>query len=145
MTLGDNHQTATLQYSMNGVDSTIQLQPFYDGPANLYNGYWWDPKTNGRGVRLYRKGNELFGIAFLYDQAGKDVWFTFQGQLTGDQFAGKLSRFTGPKLVEPWDSSLIQNKEIGEVNLQFMKNSRINAQFVIDEEDFDWNLQPFRF
>ncbi len=130
---------------MNGIDSTIELQPFYDGPANLYNGYWWDPETNGRGVRLYRKGNELFGIAFLYDQVGKDVWFTFQGQLTGDQFAGKLSRFTGPKLGESWDASLIQGHEIGEVSLQFMKTNQINGKFNIDGERFDWKLEPFRF
>jgi hypothetical protein len=145
LTLGDDKLSATLQYSVGGVASTIQLQPFFDGPANLYNGYWWDPETSGRGVRLYRKNNDLFGIAFLYDQSGNDTWFTFQGQLISDQFEGKLSRFTGPKLGELWDTGLVQHQEVGNVSLKFNANGRINAQFEVNGLNFDWNLQPFRF
>jgi hypothetical protein len=94
---------------------------------------------------LYRKGNDLFGIAFLYDQSGKDTWVTFQGQLTGDHFEGKLSRFTGPKLGELWDTSVVQHQEAGNVALKFNANGRINAQFEVNGLNFDWNLQPFRF
>jgi hypothetical protein len=145
LTLGDDKLSATLQYSISGVDSTIQLQPFYDGPANVYNGYWWDPQTSGRGLRLYRKGNELFGIAFLYDQSGNDMWLTFQGQSISDQFTGKLFRSTGPKLGEKWDMNLIQHQEVGDITLKFNTNGRINAQLEINGQVFDWSLQPFRF
>ncbi|MEO8755581.1 MAG: hypothetical protein ABI624_23195 [Casimicrobiaceae bacterium] len=62
----------------------IERQAFGTGaPAlQLATGWWWNPDESGRGYSVEMQGNNLFVVAFMYDDAGKPVWHYSAGPMT---------------------------------------------------------------
>ena len=124
LTLNQARSRFDFSYQIEGVQGNLNLQPFYQGPANQYDGFWWHPETSGQGVQIYHKGDYLFGCAYLYDASGQSVWVTFQGQLIGQVFKARLQRFTGPHLGKAWDINQVQGEVVGDITLKLTGGKR---------------------
>ena len=49
------------------------------------NGWYWNKNESGRGFNIEIQDNLLFMSAFMYDVAGKQVWYTSAGRMTSDR------------------------------------------------------------
>lgn len=58
------------------------------------NGWWWNPDESGRGYSIEVQGDTLVMAAFMYDVAGKPVWYLSYGPLTtAGHYEGVWSEF----------------------------------------------------
>ncbi|MEO8509013.1 MAG: hypothetical protein ABI593_15405, partial [Betaproteobacteria bacterium] len=46
------------------------------------SGWWWNPAESGRGFSVELQGDTLFVASFMYDDAGKPVWYLSAGPMT---------------------------------------------------------------
>src|SRR5438132_1006943 len=59
-------------------------------------GWWWNPAESGRGYSVEVQGNHLFVVAFMYNEAGKPVWYYSAGPLsTPTHYEGQWLQFAG--------------------------------------------------
>ncbi len=67
---------------------TIAIERDYFGtPGNTprfepQSGWWWNAAENGRGYSIEVQGNNLFAVAFMYDDAGNPVWYWSAGPMS---------------------------------------------------------------
>ena len=46
------------------------------------SGWWWDPNQSGSGFSIEVQGSNVFMVGFMYDDAGKPVWYLSAGPLS---------------------------------------------------------------
>ena len=154
--------SASFDYTVGEIRGHLDLQPFYQGPANQYDGFWWQKKTSGQGVQIYHKEDQLFGCIYLYDETGQSFWVTFQGKRVGNLFTARLKRFTGPHLGDAWNINQVRAEEVGDITLQLIGANRdrsnpnarlygesspsfIAMDYTINGKTMHLDLEPFRF
>jgi hypothetical protein len=62
----------------------IEREIFGTGPAQFQplSGWWWNGSESGRGYSVEVQGNNLFLVAFMYDDAGNPVWYFSAGPMS---------------------------------------------------------------
>lgn len=120
----DGNQQAIFNYTLLGHSGSLNLEPFILDPVNAqdgpYAGFWWNPATSGQGLNLWHKGDQLFGVWFLYDEVGTAQWVTFNGTQNGASMPqAELIRHTGPALGTSWDTSQLSQQGVGNVSIEF--------------------------
>jgi hypothetical protein len=104
-------QSATLNYTVNGVAVTKAIQPQVYGTrqANCaataasrsalvnYQDLWWNSAESGWGVNVTHQDNTLFATLFTYDATGKGMWLVMSAgaRQSDGSFLGDLYRTTG--------------------------------------------------
>lgn len=59
-------------------------------------GWWWNDAESGRGYSIEVQGDKLFMVAFMYDAAGKPVWYFSAGTMsTPTAYSGTWLQFAG--------------------------------------------------
>ena len=122
------------------LPDTVPYAPFdCSQPMNLTTGLWWDPRTDGQGMDINQLGGDtVFGPWYLYDQEGKPLWVTFQGELDGPRARGTLSEFTGPLFGPGFDLAFdpgeVVGREIGQATIAFLGNDHGVFHYGFGEE-----------
>ncbi len=63
-------------------------------PAS-YTGWWYNPDENGSGVSIEIRNGVPFMAWYLFDEAGRPVWYTADGFYSGNTFYGTLYTWSG--------------------------------------------------
>ena len=84
----------------------IEREIFGTGPA-LYqpeSGWWWNPAESGSGYSIEVQGGNLFFVGFMYDGAGKPVWYYSAGPMKSPTtYSGTLQQYAnGQTLTGPY-------------------------------------------
>ncbi len=98
----DTHGTITWP----GGTIPIVRQIFGSGAPSfdVDNGWWWNPEESGRGYTLERQGDTLVVAGFMYDEAGKPVWYLSAGPMSSPTtYSGPWLRFAnGQTMTGPY-------------------------------------------
>jgi hypothetical protein len=145
--LFSSDQQATFAYTLLGNSGSLNLQPFIIDPANAEDGtsagFWWNPAKSGQGLNLWHKGDQLFGVWFLYDEVGAAQWVTFNGIHDGESMPKTgLTRHSGPTLGSSWDTSLLSQTDVGNVDIEFDLNT-IRFSYTLNGVSETIDLIPF--
>lgn len=100
------------------------LSPPQDGAPQ--SGWWWHPAEGGRGYALEFQGDQLFLIAFMYDDAGAPVWYLANGTMrTPTRFEGRWLRFAdGQALGQAARAPRQLEPDAGALTLDFNASDR---------------------
>jgi hypothetical protein len=79
---------------LGGVAAVSML---WGGAAQAFtpeSGFWIAPAENGRGYSIEVQDNYLFLAFYVYDSQGRTVWYTAQGDMSGNaRFTGRLDGY----------------------------------------------------
>lgn len=84
------------------------------------SGWYWDPAQGGRGYFFEKKTTgSVFMAGFLYAADGRALWFTAQGNMSGNHFEAPMITFTGGQtLTGPYVTPAL-GPSLGTVTLDF--------------------------
>jgi hypothetical protein len=102
----------------------ITRQPISSGsvPGVSYTDLWWNPSESGWGLSVTQQGSVMFLAWFVYDDAGKPVWYVASNcavNAAGTSCSGALYRTTGPALGATFNPASVRATEAGSVTLSF--------------------------
>jgi hypothetical protein len=108
----DGHGSATgsivLSYS-GGPSTSHQVE----------NGWWWSPSQPGSGIAIEQSGDQLFVGAYLYDSAGRAVWYAAMGALSGTSFNGQLVEYANGQTLRGSYRSPSVRRMVGTMTIDF--------------------------
>lgn len=109
--------------------SAMSTTASYTAPQS---GWWWNPAESGSGYAIENQGNVLFLAAFMYDDAGKPMWYTaaLARQASGD-YMGELSRFEGGQSLTGAYKTPTKHR-VGKASLAFSVPDRGTLRFESD-------------
>jgi len=121
---------ATMTYTVNGTSRTVPIvrQLFASGttaPAIDYTDLWWaSPASSesGWGLAISQQFNKMFLAWFVYDAAGKPVWYVATDcpvPATGNGCSGALYTVAGPPFGPTFDPQQVHATQVGTVTLIF--------------------------
>jgi hypothetical protein len=90
----DTHGTVTWP----GGTVAIERHVFGTGAAPFQpaTGWWWNPGESGSGYSIEVQGNNLFVVGFMYDDAGRAVWYFSAGPMeSATTYHGDVLQFDG--------------------------------------------------
>ncbi|MFZ3321983.1 MAG: hypothetical protein WA190_06390 [Usitatibacter sp.] len=120
-----NAATATMTYTVAGQTRTVAItrQPLSSGntpPPVDYTDLWWNPNESGWGMTIAQQYNEIFVAWYVYDSAGKPVWYVAPNcAVNGSTCTGTLYGTTGPPFGPTFDSTSVHVLTAGTVTLTF--------------------------
>jgi hypothetical protein len=91
-----------------------------------YTDLWWNASESGWGLTLAQHGDNIFGVWFTYDAAGKPLWIVLPGVnfTSNNSFSGTLYTTTGPPLDNvPFDPSHVVVTPVGSAFIAFNGHS----------------------
>ena len=63
-------------------------------PFQPFSGWWWNPSESGTGYSVEIQGNYLFLVGFMYDDAGRQVWYFSAGPMSSpSSYHGTVLQF----------------------------------------------------
>jgi hypothetical protein len=58
------------------------------------SGWWWNADESGSGYSVELQGSQLFIVGFMYDDAGREVWYFSAGPMSSDTtYSGTVVQF----------------------------------------------------
>ena len=138
-----------------GVGSPASVNVSVAGMAANYTDLWWAGSVeNGWGLSINQHGNALFSVLYVYDSAGKPVWYvvstgTWDSAFT--TYTGLVHQPTSAPLSAYTPTSFVPGAAIGNVNITFTSNSTavlrytingITAQKAIQRQIFGHGVAP---
>ena len=101
-------------------------------------GLWWDPSRSGNGFDIFNVGNDVSVLFYTYDPAGRPIWYSAQGPLSGSS-TGALAL-----MEHRWaDGKHASATSVGTLRLDVTNPARMTATWTIGATAGSWNLQPF--
>jgi hypothetical protein len=98
-----------------------------------YSDLWWNPNESGWGMAIAQQGSVMFLAWYVYDAAGKPVWYVASGcAVSGNGCSGALYRTTGPAFGPSFDSTRIQVFTAGTVTLTFNDASTGTLSYTVN-------------
>jgi hypothetical protein len=98
------------------------------------NGWWWGGQSlSGTGFFMEAQGDVAFVTFFMYDDAGKAIWYTASGALTpltggSYAFSGDLSSFRGGQPAGSNTPSAPVSKAAGQLSITFSSATAATVQ-----------------
>ena len=121
-----NANAGAMTYTASGQTRTVAIarQPFPQGttpPPVDYTDLWWNPSESGWGMAITHQFNVAFLAWYVYDAAGKPVWYVSTCTMNSAQTgcSGSLLRTTGPAFGPTFNPSQVQVFPAGSVTLSF--------------------------
>ncbi len=135
-----NGNAGTMTYSVAGQSRavTIARQPFPSGdiaPPVNFTDLWWDPTQSGWGVAITHQFKTMFLAWYVYDSAGKPVWYVASNcdASVGDAgCSGKVYRTTGPAFGPDFDPAQVRVVEVGTASVAFTDPNNGTLNFSVD-------------
>jgi serine protease len=89
------------------------------------SGWYWNAAQGGRGYAIEMRNGSLFFSAFLYDAAGKPLWYVANGKMTdANHFSGPLYRYQGGQSLSGAYKSPTRSGSIGTLDIRFTASNR---------------------
>ena len=131
--------TATLTYTINGVNATKQIirQSFGDGAnigVSMGDMWWGGQQENGWGMNISQQGSVLFPVWYTYDASGRATWFVMPGgkwngaTYTGDLYQPNSSAWLGCQYMS---GQFVPNK-VGQLSLTFTDQNTATVTFEVN-------------
>ncbi len=128
--------TLTLQFadsshatlSWPGGTTSIQRFPIVPGglagvAASPQSGWYWNPAEGGRGFAIEIQNGNIMVAGFMYDAAGRPIWYVSQGPLVAGNpnlYQGQWVEYAnGQTLSGAYKAPLVANPQAGALVLQF--------------------------
>ena len=73
----------------------LDVAAAHDRLTQLETGWWWSAAEPGTGYFVEVQGSSVFVSAYLYDEAGRAIWYIANGTYAGGVFQGTLQEFGG--------------------------------------------------
>ncbi len=85
------------------------------------SGWWWNPAESGRGFAIEFQGSNVFVCGFMYDDAGRPIWYLTAGAMaTPTRYTGVWQRFAnGQAMGAAWRQPTLVEANAGTVTLTF--------------------------
>jgi len=110
----------------------IERQRFGAGTAafGADSGWWWNEAESGRGYSIEVQGDKIFVVSFMYDAAGRPVWYYSAGTMTSPTtYSGPWLQFSGGQtLLGPYQPPGTP-VEVGQLSLQFTATDQATLTF----------------
>lgn len=104
----------------------------------FFQGHWWDPGHSGHGFEIFNAAGHVMSIWYTYDQAGKPIWYTAQGEVS------ELGTVSWPLQKHTWSNGRISSStNVGEMRLVVNHAEEISAQWRIGTATGGWTLRPY--
>ncbi len=138
LAFADNN-TGTFNYSINGAygAKNIEREIFATGtvpPAIDFSGLWWNPNESGWGVALAHQYNVIFAAMYVYDAAGKAIWYVASNcVMAGNGCSGDLYQVNGgsaPTTIWNGENRIV--KKVGTANFAFTSASAGTVNYTIN-------------
>jgi hypothetical protein len=124
----DTHATVTWPGGVVAIERHI----FGIGPPDFEAtaGWWWNADESGSGYSLEIQGSNLFIVGFMYDDAGRPVWYYTAGPLTDPvTYHGDVLQFAnGQTIGGPYKPPGAPTK-IGTVDISFQADNEATFTF----------------
>jgi streptogramin lyase len=118
------------------------------GP-NVYSDMWWAGATeNGWGMSIQQHGQTQFNAFYVYDNAGKPIWYVMPGGTWNSDFtvySGSIYRPTSSPLNNYVATQFQVGSPVGNVTISFTSISTATLQYVIDGIAGQKSIQRFAF
>ncbi len=103
------------------------------GATRDYTGLWDVRSEGGRGISMFKFGDVLFAVWFVYNSQGQASWYQLDPQWTGaDVASGRVVRFSG----SPWGPSYNPDArvltQVGTFTLTFTSATQANFSYNVD-------------
>jgi hypothetical protein len=117
------------QWSMSGRSLSIGNVPIspvlplkFGGTAqsNVQSGWWWNASESGTGYAIQIQGEQIFLVAFMYDNSGKPVWYSSAGTMqSAATYRGKLMHIRGGQPLGAAYRAPSSQTELGDLSIDF--------------------------
>ncbi|MEP7156970.1 MAG: CARDB domain-containing protein [Betaproteobacteria bacterium] len=134
---------STTTYSVRGVNAggagntaSVTVSVGAAGTAPSYGDLWWAGSVeNGWGMSLQQHGNNLFGALYVYDGAGRPVWYVMPEGTWSSGFTvytGVLYQPTSAPLNNYSPASFVPGAAVGTITISFNGTSSAVMQYTIN-------------
>ncbi len=83
-------------------------------------GWWWNASQGGRGFFFEVQGTTMYLSGFMYDAAGRPVWYVSSGSMTGTTlYQGRLLQYAGGQTLTGSYRPPGAPSDAGAINVQF--------------------------
>ena len=122
--------------SASAVNKIAKLSiPGVSGP-NVYSDMWWVGESeNGWGMSIQQHGQVQFNAMFVYDSAGKPIWYVLPGGTWNGDFtiySGSLYQPVSAPLNNYNPAQFMVGQPVGNISINFTSASTAQLQYVIN-------------
>lgn len=131
--------------SGSGVNKIARLSiPGVSGALNYSDMWWAGTSENGWGMSIQQHGNTQFNAIYVYDDAGKPVWYVMPGgnwNADYTSYSGPVYQPTSAPLNNYSPAQFIPGSPVGNVAINFASDSAATFQFTINGRSGQKSLQ----
>lgn len=152
----------TTTYAVTGINAAgagnaavASVSVLATGAAANYADLWWAGNMeNGWGMSIHQHGNSLFSVLYVYDNAGKPVWYdlpTGNWDSTFTTYSGLIYQPTSAPLSAYTPTRFVSGASVGSVTITFTSTSTavmrytingISGQKTIQRQIFGYGVSP---
>ena len=118
----------------NTASATVSVSPM--PVAANYDDLWWAGSVeNGWGISIHQHGNNMFNVLYVYDSAGKPVWYdmpTGTWDATFTTYSGLVYQPTSAPLNAYSPLRFASGAAAGSVSISFTSNSTAILRYTIN-------------
>ena len=131
--------------SGSGINKIARLSiPGVSGALNYSDMWWAGTSENGWGMSIQQHGNIQFNAVYVYDDAGKPVWYVMpDGSWNADytRYAGPVYQPTSAPLNNYSPAQFAPGSPVGNVTIHFSSDSTATLQYTINGKFGQKSLQ----
>lgn len=105
------------------------------------SGWWYNPAESGRGFNIEFQGDNIFVAAFIYDEAGRQIWYSGGGAIDNNSWSGQLTRFQNGQCLHCVYTSPDVLAMSGPFSIRFTSHETAQVEW----EGVAVSLERFRF
>lgn len=142
-------------YNAIGPGNSASVNVSVTGVAANYADLWWAGNAeNGWGLSIHQHGNAMFNVLYVYDSAGKPVWYVMPTGTWDSAFstyAGMVYQPTSAPLSAYTPTGFVPGAAVGNVTITFTGTSSavlrytingISGQKTIQRQIFGYGVAP---
>ena len=133
--------SVTTGYTVTGVNASGAGNPasavvsLASGAANYADLWWAGNSENGWGLSIQQHGNSLFNVLYVYDNAGKPMWYVMPAGAWNSDFttySGLVYQPTSAPLNSYSPTNFAPGAAVGNVTISFTDTSAAQLRFSIN-------------
>lgn len=102
-------------------------------------GHWWNPSRAGNGFEMFNVGKQVMVIWYTYDDAGKAIWYTAQGNLIDD-----MPSPPWPLLRHRWENGRkVDPAQAGTLKVTLNHAEGADISWDLNGKSGTWPIVPF--
>ena len=127
-------QIAALMWVMAGsLRADAQTFTIDTTASSPLTGLWWNASESGWGATITQQTTIMFVTMFVYEAAGKPVWYTVSCVIAGASCSGDMLRITGgTPPASGWSGNGIAATKVGSMTLIFAGSDSASMSYTLD-------------